>query len=239
MTTSLGTLASLTVAIALAVGCSPDCAASSSTGTTTAARTGAATSEPGRARGFDESALLELGKLAVPGFELVAPAKQTVMGTVTAVYRSVTENAAGVRAGATVVVGDCLPGACRKMDKAAWRSARSELYEQLTMPRIHADNPNVEWDFDETIVEGKKAVVVYVLSLVKAPRERDDALRASTASMHSLSVNYNDGQKQLRVGVYGQGGTSAASVEELRQLFPREEMLGAARALAGAFLKRF
>ncbi|MCC6524873.1 MAG: hypothetical protein IT373_19615 [Polyangiaceae bacterium] len=239
MTTSLGTRAVLIAAAALALGCSPGSSGSSSTGTAAAGRAGAATSAPGRARGFDESALLELGKLAVPGFELVAPAKETVMGTVTAVYRSVSENAEGVRAGATVVVGDCLPGACRKMDKAAWRNARSELYEQLTMPRIHADNPNVEWDFDETIVEGKKAVVVYVLSLVKTPRERDDALRASTASMHSLSVSYNDGQRQLRVGVYGQGGKSAASVEELRQLFPRQEMLGAARVLAAAFLKRF
>lgn len=185
---------------------------------------------------FDEAVLRELGKLAVPGYELVQPAKEAVMGIVTSYYRSERENAAGVRAGAMVLVGDCMPGACLPMDKARWQEAKSSLFERQMMPKIHADNTALEWDFSEDNASGKKVVLVYVASLVKTPEPNG---ASGTASMHGLSLNYNDGDKQIRIGVYGQGGKSAASVDEMKALFPRSEMLAAAHELAAAFLPRF
>jgi len=188
-----------------------------------------AAGEAGKAGGGAEkltkSALEELLKESIPGFEQQPGPKVMEMAgiaMVTAYYKGTKGNDKDMTAFAQVRMFGC--GHCPDLTAASFKEEQG-LFERLMLSTVHKDNMAVIFDVGEDNIAGKKVVTIYQLSFHVSEDGK------SKSSSHAFSIYHHNGKNMLHVMITPRavsGFKSADSLDELKALFTRDEMKAAA-----------
>ena len=164
---------------------------------------------------FTKDVLKKLGTLDVPGFDRTEDG-MVASGSVSPVYLSEQANANGAKIEAWVNIGNCI-AECLEFSRENIEGKKKLLAEWLTMSKPHRNNPKLVYEIGEDKVGGTKVISTYVFSYVEGQ---------DPPGKHSLSLYFNEGVRQLRVGVNGQG-LSAKSEDELKTKLTKDELTAA------------
>ncbi len=178
-------------------------------------------SKKGGGKRLDEAAATALLGVTVPGFTQTTKVVRKNMAQIS--YKSEKPNAQGKSIGLFIMAQPCVM--CRKLDLAKWK-ANENL--KMMLPKAHKDNPELVWEVESLEAGGVTGIYTYRLSFTKGA----DGKRKS--SSHGVTLYYNNGTNMVTVMVTGKR-VFAKSLDELKTLITKEELVAAAKAALGAF----
>ncbi len=178
--------------------------------------------------------LERLSTVEVPGF--TRSDSRVVASAANAVYTSTEKTAGGANILVTVRVAGCDPFLCGTLDPKDYEGAEAQTNLKSVLSTVLIESPGLVWDFGLTeLAPGMTGLHTYAAGYL----ETKDASGTSRVSANAYRAWYHDGGLHIFIEVFGRGGDSPRSLDDVKALMSMAEAEQAAKDVFAAFSPEF
>ena len=175
-----------------------------------------------------------LSTIDVPGF--TRSDSRVVASAANAVYTSTEKTAGGANILVTVRVAGCDPFICGTLDPKDYEGAEAQTNLKSVLSTALIESPGFVWDFGPTeLAPGRTGLHTYAVGYL----ETKEASGTSRVSANAYRAWYHDGNLHIFIEVFGRGGDSPQSLDDVKALMSMADAEKAGKDVFAAFAPEF